>query len=93
MRRLSDIVRNQNPVTLPPSASVKHACERMRHHKVGAVLVTDEKGRLVGIFTGRDAVGRVIAEGKSAEATTLAEVMTGQPVCVAPERSPSTLCV
>ena len=87
MRRLSDIVRNQHPVTLRPGASVKQACECMRQNKVGAVLVTDEQGRLIGIFTGRDAVGRVIAAGKSADVTMLADVMTKKPICVAPARS------
>jgi CBS domain-containing protein len=79
MRRMSDLVRNQDPVSLPPSATVREACECMRKHRVGAVLVTEGDRRLVGIFTGRDAVHRVLAEGKSADATTLAEVMTCNP--------------
>ena len=87
MRHMSDIVRNQKPVTLPPTATVRAACECMRQHKVGAVLVTDGDQHLVGIFTGRDAVGRVIAEGKNPEKTTLAEVMTAKPRCMAPSKS------
>jgi CBS domain-containing protein len=87
MRRMSDIVRNQNPVTLPPTATVKHACECMRRRKVGAVLVTDVDNRLIGIFTGRDAVGRIIAEGRNAEQTLLADVMTRSPICVLPAKS------
>jgi len=87
MRRLSDIVRNQNPVTLPSTATVKFACECMRKRKVGAILVTDRENRLVGILTGRDVVGRVIAEGRDPEATTLADVMTRNPTCVTPARS------
>lgn len=87
MRRMSEIVRNQNPLVLPPSATVKHACECMRARKVGAVLVTDGDFHLVGIFTGRDAVGRVIAEGKDANTTTIGEVMTCAPRSVPPERS------
>jgi CBS domain-containing protein len=51
----------------------------MRNRRVGAVLVTEDDQRLVGIFTGRDAVHRVLAEGKSPERTTLAEVMTPGP--------------
>jgi hypothetical protein len=39
MRKMSDIVRNQHPVTLPPSATVREACQRMRDRRVGAVLV------------------------------------------------------
>lgn len=87
MRRLSDIVRNQNPLTLPPFATVKYACECMRERKVGAVLVTDQKRHLLGIFTGRDAIGRVLAEGRDAEATRLADVMTPHPRTVPPEQS------
>jgi len=83
-RHASDIVSHQNPLTLPPTATVKQACECMRDRKVGAVLVTEGDRRLVGIFTGRDAVGRVLAAGKDAAATRLADVMTGNPDTVAP---------
>jgi CBS domain-containing protein len=79
MRKLSDIVRNQDPVTLSPSATVRKACQSMRARRVGAVLVTEGDRSLVGIFTGRDAVHRVLAEGKDAAHTTLGEVMTRQP--------------
>ena len=41
MRNMSDIVRNQDPVTLPPSATVREACRYMRDRRVGAVLVTE----------------------------------------------------
>jgi CBS domain-containing protein len=51
----------------------------MRERNVGAVLVTEGERRLVGIFTGRDAVHRVLAEGKDAAQTRLAEVMTRDP--------------
>ena len=81
MRKMSDIVRNQDPVALPPHATVKEACRQMRHHRVGAVLVTEGDRQLRGIFTGRDAVHRVLAEGRSPD-TTLAEVMTPDPDCI-----------
>ncbi len=84
---MSDIIRNQNPLTLPPDATVRLACERMRQRKVGAVLVTDEQNHLLGIFTGRDAVGRVIAEGRNPEKTTLAEIMTRNPLSMPPGQS------
>jgi CBS domain-containing protein len=51
----------------------------MRDRRVGAVLVTEGENRLLGIFTGRDAVHRVLAEGRSAARTKLAEVMTRDP--------------
>jgi CBS domain-containing protein len=84
VRKMSDIVRNQDPVTLSPAASVKEACRCMRDRHVGAILVADRDQRLLGIFTGRDAVHRVLAEGKSAARTTLAEVMTPDPNTISP---------
>lgn len=84
MRKMADIVRNQDPVTLPPSATVREACQSMRDRRVGAVLVTEGDRCLVGIFTGRDAVHRVLAEGRSAADTTLVEVMTREPETMPP---------
>jgi CBS domain-containing protein len=84
MRKMSDIVRHQDPLTLPPDATVKDACRHMRDRRVGAVLVTEADRRLVGIFTGRDAVHRVLAEGKSAARTKLSEVMTRDPTSILP---------
>ena len=84
MRKMADMVRNQDPVTLPPDATVKDACQRMRDRRIGAVLIIEADRRLVGIFTGRDAVHRVLAEGKNAARTILAEVMTRDPDTMPP---------
>lgn len=87
MRRLSDIVYRQDPLTLRSTASVKEACERMRTQRAGSVVVTDESGRLAGIFTGRDAVCRVLAAGRDANQTKLGEVMTTAPVTMSPDKT------
>ena len=87
MRKMSDIVRNQDPLTLQPHATVREACQHMRERRVGAVLVTEADQRLLGIFTGRDAVHRVLAEGKSAARTKLAEVMTRDPDTMPPGKT------
>jgi CBS domain-containing protein len=84
---MSDIVRNQNPLTLPPGTSVKDACAAMRQRRVGAVLVTEGEKRLVGIFTGRDAVCRVLAEGKDPTKTSLREAMTASPDTMPPGKT------
>lgn len=87
MRKMSDLVRNQDPLTLPPTASVRDAATHMRRRNVGAVLVADGDRRLLGIFTGRDAVSRVLAEGRDAAATTLREVMTANPDTMTPSHN------
>jgi len=87
MRKLRDIVLEQQPVTMNETASVRAACERMRDAQVGSVLVTSDTGRLVGIFTGRDAVCRLLAEGRDAVTTTLDQVMTPNPTTLSPDQT------
>jgi CBS domain-containing protein len=87
MRHVSEIVRDQKPLMMSSRATVKHACQRMCERRVGAVMVIDKSDRLIGIFTGRDAICRVLAEGKSAAETTLAEVMTRNPCSMPPSNS------
>lgn len=83
VRHMSDVMRHRRPVTLPGSATVQHACQRMRDESVGAVMVLSEAGALEGIFTGRDAV-RLLAEGRNAAHTRLEQVMTRNPATMAP---------
>jgi CBS domain-containing protein len=87
MRQLSDIVLNQHPLTMPASTTVVAACQQMRERRVGSVLVVGDNGRLVGIFTGRDAVERVLAPGKSATTTRLVDVMTPDPKTMGPDKT------
>jgi CBS domain-containing protein len=87
MRRLSDIILNQNPLELAATTSVQDACAQMSKRRIGSVLVIDESGSLSGIFTGRDAVHRVIALGKNADHTVLVDVMTSKPVTMPPDKS------
>lgn len=86
MRQISEIVKNQNPLILSTATTVKHACQCMRDRRVGAVLVNDRAHRLVGIFTGRDAVCRVLAEGRDPAETRLADVMTRDPDTIPPAK-------
>lgn len=86
-RHMLDIIHDQNPVTLTADKPVKEACELMRTKRVGAILVVDDNDHLVGIFTGRDAVCRVVAEGRDSSNTRLKEVMTADPVTMEPGKT------
>lgn len=87
MRKLSDVTLDQNPLVLKHSTSVMEACRLMSERRAGSVAVVDETDRLVGIFTGRDAVGRVLARGRDAASTHLADVMTPDPQKLSPQQS------
>lgn len=82
-----DIIHDQNPVTLRADEPVKLACELMRTRRVGAILIVDQKDHLLGIFTGRDVVCRVVAEGLDSSSTLLSDVMTAKPVTMEPGKT------
>ena len=62
------------------------AAKLMALKNVGAIMVVEDN-RLVGIFTERDVVFRVVARGLDAQTTPLAEVMTREPLTVSPEKA------
>lgn len=80
------IIGQHGFVTAPPSATVRQAAELMARRHVGAVVVVEDD-HLVGIFSERDAVFRVVARGLEPATTPLAQVMTQAPVTIGPERS------
>lgn len=79
-RSMAEMVRHQDPLTLPPGATVQDACIAMHQRRVGAVLIVDH-GQLVGIFTGRDAV-HALAVGLEPQRTLLGQAMTAKPCCL-----------
>jgi CBS domain-containing protein len=83
---VASVIEPRKLVVAAPRTSVAEAARLMRENQVGAVLVVDAE-RLVGIFTERDAVYRVMAAGGAPAATPLAEVMTRDPVTVAPDET------
>jgi CBS domain-containing protein len=83
-RSMTEIIRRQHPASLPITATVQEACRMMRDRRIGAMLVTGRDGRLLGLFTGRDAVGRVVAEALDPKMTPLGTVMTPNPDTIGP---------
>ncbi len=83
----TEIVRDQSPLMLRPNTTVMQAARQMHSRYVSAVLVTDEAATLLGIFTERDAISRILAAGRDAVTTTLAEVMTNNPETVSPQHT------
>jgi CBS domain-containing protein len=82
-RIIPDVVHDQDLLRLPPTATVREAAREMRARHVGAVLVVAAE-RLEGIFTERDVVNRIVAEGIDPDRTQLAEVMTRNPDTIGP---------
>jgi CBS domain-containing protein len=84
-RLIRDVIKAQAILTMAPDTSVRAAAREMKTRKVGAVMVV-EAGKLVGIFTERDGLFRVLAEGRDPEATPLSAVMTAKPSTITADR-------
>ncbi len=79
------VMQRQKLLKAPPGTSVAKAAKLMASKNVGAVMVVDGD-ELVGIFTERDVVVRLVAKGLNAQSTTLGQVMTPRPHTIAPDK-------
>ena len=84
IRSLRSLVEGQTPITVAKTVTVAEAARTMKQHNIGALLVVDGQ-RLCGIFTERDALFRVLAEGRNPQTTRLGDVMTSQPQTIHPD--------
>jgi CBS domain-containing protein len=82
MATVRDILakKGSSVLSIGPAASVYDAARLMNDHKVGSLLVTEGE-RLVGIFTERDILQRVVAQRRDPVETAVADVMTGEVAC------------
>lgn len=70
--------------TVRPETTVFEAVGEMNRKRVGAMVVLNNH-KLVGIFTERDVLTRVISEELNPKTTPVARVMTTQPITLGPE--------
>jgi CBS domain-containing protein len=84
--RIRNVMEREKLLLAPSATTVAEAARRMAGASTGAIVVVED-GALVGIFTERDAVFRVIAQGRDPQATRLLDVMTPSPMTVDPERT------
>jgi CBS domain-containing protein len=72
----------QRAITLSPNASVTDAIRAMQREHRGCVLITDDgtaRSKLIGIFTERDVLFRIVDRGRNPAALPIGEVMTADP--------------
>jgi CBS domain-containing protein len=75
MHSLEQILRSRNLVAAHPSERVLDVLQRMTEAHVGAIAVLDGEA-LVGVFSERDLMTRVVVAGRSPAATPVERVMT-----------------
>ena len=76
MKTIREILTGIPALTLPPTATALDAAKSMQEAHVGAVLVADDGGQALGVFTERDLMKRVVVPGKAPESVRLQDVMT-----------------
>jgi CBS domain-containing protein len=79
--RICDLIKNQETYQAEIGQTVLETVRTMVEHNIGAVPVL-HNGKLVGIFSERDLMKRVVAQGRDPGSTRLAEVMSADPVTV-----------
>lgn len=90
-RRLRDVMRPA--LSIGPNESIRAAAERMAEANLPAISVMTE-GRVVGLLSNRDLVGKAVARSLSADDTKVSEVMNSRPVIISDDRDvPSALLV
>lgn len=76
-RPVSELLKRSGVVIYTgPDTSVKDAVGIMSDRNVGSLLILEDNSDLVGIFTERDLLNRVVNEGRDPETTSIREVMT-----------------
>lgn len=80
---LENVLASKGPALhyVVPEVKVIDAVRKMNQERIGAVLVC-VSGEMVGIFTERDVLNRVVDEGRDPDATRVVDVMTTEVVAV-----------
>jgi CBS domain-containing protein len=81
--RIYDLINQQDTYRAEGEQTVLEVVEAMVARNIGAVPVL-RNGVVVGIFSERDLMGRVVAEGRDPQRTRIEEVMTPDPLTVSP---------
>src|SRR5262250_764132 len=82
MATISDVVKDRRVYSIDADKTVLEGARFMMEHNIGALPVTRD-GQLVGIFSERDIMNRVVAVGRTPGTTKISEVMTSNPKAVA----------
>jgi CBS domain-containing protein len=84
-RKIKQVIEGRGVHSMSKATTVQEAARHMAAQRIGALLVV-EGGSLVGIFTERDALSRVLAKGVDPARTTLGDVMTPKPITISSDK-------
>ncbi len=86
-REVLEIIQNRDFLTSTPEKSVRAVAAHMKQFGAAAVLIVDQlDGTLIGICSERDLTYKVLAEGLDTLGTKVGEIMTTNPLVIAPDK-------
>jgi CBS domain-containing protein len=85
-RSIHEMIEDQTIFSITPDASVHQAALLMATHRIGALPVM-QGTELIGIFTERDLVSRVVVPRLDLDRTPVAQVMTEQPKTITADKA------
>jgi len=83
MKQIGEIIEGHPLFHVAPASTVRDAARTMSKNKVGAIAVLDS-GKLVGIFSERDVLTRIVADGRNPDDTLVNSVMTKDIIVASP---------
>ena len=83
MKTIGEIIQGHPLFHVSSTATVRDVARTMSEHKIGAIAVLDA-GKLAGIFSERDIVTRIVAEGRNPDETHVGSVMTKELIVASP---------
>lgn len=91
--RVADLLRTKGSevATVPPKVSVTGLLEDLARYNVGAMVVVDESGALVGIVSERDVVRRLNERGAELLTAPVSAIMTSPVVTCEPNEGVDNL--
>jgi CBS domain-containing protein len=86
MKQIAEIIQGQALAIAQSDENVRAVARRMSERNIGAVAVL-EGGALAGVFSERDVMSRVVAQGLNPDDTPVSKVMTKEIVVASPREN------
>ena len=85
-RPVMKVIQHRDFLVAKPETRVQDVAILMKKHQIGAVLITDNEGCLIGICTERDLAFDIVAANLDPQETPVSAIMTHDPQTIPPDK-------
>jgi CBS domain-containing protein len=76
MMLIRHVIRDREPYSMRETATVQEAAEFMASRNIGAICIVDDGGKLLGVFSERDVVKRVVVQHRDPAVVKIGDVLS-----------------